>query len=257
MSAAGDERLRLRALIRVERPSQKAIVIGRGGRVLRNAGTAARRELEALLGVPVYLETRVKVEPNWSRRPAALDRLGIARHDDAPHRVPSHHMVEELDSPIADLQNAKVHVSIMGDEKEQKLAMHGLRHAAGFIQSKLAKRLQSLFFGDVLAVNQQLMHADGAVCFTTSAKQAAKREMQLDRLRIDTHRLDELVDSLVGLLVQQEVEAIQIGPGQGSGFVNDLPDVDTGCEPAQRKEERQRKQPPEFNFHGCQRVSGA
>jgi GTPase len=69
--------LRLRAVIRVERESQKGIVIGRGGAVLKEAGTNARRELEALLGVPVYLETRVKVDPDWQRRPKALDRLGF------------------------------------------------------------------------------------------------------------------------------------------------------------------------------------
>src|SRR5205807_256901 len=44
-----------------------------------------------------------------------------------------------------DLQHAKVYVSIMGAEKEQKLALHGLRHAAGFVQSKLAQRLQTRF----------------------------------------------------------------------------------------------------------------
>src|SRR5207237_2345247 len=44
-----------------------------------------------------------------------------------------------------DLQHAKVYVSIMGTEKEQKLTMHGLRHAAGFIQSRLAQRLQTRF----------------------------------------------------------------------------------------------------------------
>jgi ribosome-binding factor A len=44
-----------------------------------------------------------------------------------------------------DLQHAKVYVSIMGSESEQKLTMHGLKHAAGFIQSKLAKRLQTRF----------------------------------------------------------------------------------------------------------------
>jgi ribosome-binding factor A len=44
-----------------------------------------------------------------------------------------------------DLQHAKVYVSIMGTEKEQKLALNGLRHAAGFVQSKLAKRLQTRF----------------------------------------------------------------------------------------------------------------
>src|SRR5437660_2274575 len=44
-----------------------------------------------------------------------------------------------------DLQHAKVYVSIMGSPKEQQLALHGLRHAAGFIQSKLASRLQTRF----------------------------------------------------------------------------------------------------------------
>src|SRR5262245_63317665 len=44
-----------------------------------------------------------------------------------------------------DLQHAKIHVSIMGTDKEQQLTMHGLRHAAGFIQAKLAKRLQTRF----------------------------------------------------------------------------------------------------------------
>src|SRR5438876_7036189 len=44
-----------------------------------------------------------------------------------------------------DLQHAKVMVSIMGSEKEQDLCMHGLRHAAGYVQSKLAGRLQTRF----------------------------------------------------------------------------------------------------------------
>ena len=44
-----------------------------------------------------------------------------------------------------DLQHAKVYVSIMGTDKEQALTMHGLKHATGFIQSKLAKRLQTRF----------------------------------------------------------------------------------------------------------------
>jgi GTP-binding protein Era len=68
--------VRLRATIGVERESQKGIVIGRGGSVLKAAGSEARRELEALLGTRVHLETRVRVERDWQRRPAALDRLG-------------------------------------------------------------------------------------------------------------------------------------------------------------------------------------
>src|SRR5438874_6577592 len=44
-----------------------------------------------------------------------------------------------------DLQHAKVYVSVMGSEREQQLAMHGLQHAAGFVQAKLADRLQTRF----------------------------------------------------------------------------------------------------------------
>jgi GTPase len=69
--------LALRVVVRVERESQKGIVIGRGGSVLKRAGTEAREELEALLGVRVHLETRVKVEPHWQRRAHSLDRLGL------------------------------------------------------------------------------------------------------------------------------------------------------------------------------------
>jgi GTPase len=66
-----------RCIVRVERDSQKGIVIGRGGAVLKQAGTNARRELERLLGTRVHLETHVRVDPDWQRRPAALDRLGL------------------------------------------------------------------------------------------------------------------------------------------------------------------------------------
>jgi GTP-binding protein Era len=69
--------LRLRAEIFVERESQKGMVIGAGGRVLKEAGTKARIELEALLGARVHLETHVKVERDWQRRAHALDRLGF------------------------------------------------------------------------------------------------------------------------------------------------------------------------------------
>lgn len=69
--------LRLRVTVRVERDSQKGIVIGHGGAVLKQAATSARLSLEALLGTRVYLETRVKVERDWQRRPHALDRMGF------------------------------------------------------------------------------------------------------------------------------------------------------------------------------------
>jgi len=69
--------LAVRVVVRVERDSQKGIVIGRGGSVLKAAGTAARRELEALFGMRVHLETRVKVDPDWQRRAGSHDRLGL------------------------------------------------------------------------------------------------------------------------------------------------------------------------------------
>jgi GTP-binding protein Era len=72
-----DPVIRYRAVVRVERESQKGIVIGAKGTVIRDAGTAARRELEALLGARVYLETHVRVDPDWQRRAHALDRLGL------------------------------------------------------------------------------------------------------------------------------------------------------------------------------------
>lgn len=69
-------RIRIRAEILVERDSQKGIVIGRGGGMLKRIGTAAREELERETGERVYLDLFVKVERDWSRREALLRRLG-------------------------------------------------------------------------------------------------------------------------------------------------------------------------------------
>jgi GTP-binding protein Era len=72
-----DTLLVFRLVVRVERTSQRGIVIGKKGATLKEAGTAARLELEALLGSPVHLDVRVKVDPDWQRRAHALDRLGL------------------------------------------------------------------------------------------------------------------------------------------------------------------------------------
>lgn len=61
----------------VERDSQKGIVIGKGGGLLKAAGTAARTELESLLGDRVNLNLHVEVEKDWQRTPQLLDRLGF------------------------------------------------------------------------------------------------------------------------------------------------------------------------------------
>jgi GTPase len=64
------------ATLFVETESQKAILIGRGGAAIRALGEAARREIEAFLGRPVFLALRVAVLPNWRRDPRALRRFG-------------------------------------------------------------------------------------------------------------------------------------------------------------------------------------
>jgi GTP-binding protein Era len=69
--------LDISASLYVERSSQKGIVIGHQGARLRKVGTAARRQIEALLGTPVYLDLRVKIAKDWQRDPRQLRKLGF------------------------------------------------------------------------------------------------------------------------------------------------------------------------------------
>jgi GTP-binding protein Era len=73
----GRDLLDVHAVIYVERPSQKGIVIGRGGERLRRVGTDARRQIEKLLGAQVYLDLHVKIAKDWQRDPRQLRRLGF------------------------------------------------------------------------------------------------------------------------------------------------------------------------------------
>jgi len=74
-----DERdlVTVHATVHVERRSQKPIVLGAGGARLKAVGTAARRQIEALLGSRVYLDLHVSVLPDWQRDPRQLRRLGF------------------------------------------------------------------------------------------------------------------------------------------------------------------------------------
>ena len=93
------------------------------------------------------------------------------------------------------------------------------------------------------------MHADGAVILAAPAKQAAEREVQLDRLRVDLDHLDERLDRLVGLLVEQEIEPLEVGARQRPRLGDDLLDVDARRNPAQAEEQRKAEQPPEIELH--------
>ncbi len=69
--------IEIRADVWAESQSQKAILIGKGGRMVREVGTAARRELERELGTQVFLDLEVRVREHWRRDESLLDRLGI------------------------------------------------------------------------------------------------------------------------------------------------------------------------------------
>jgi GTP-binding protein Era len=67
----------VRAYVYVETESQKGILVGKKGAMVREIGTRARPEVEALVGHPVFLELQVKVRPKWRRDPRMLERLGL------------------------------------------------------------------------------------------------------------------------------------------------------------------------------------
>ena len=72
-----DRPVYIRVTLYVERETQKAILIGAGGRTIKAIGSHARRRLEPLMGAPVYLDCWVKVLPNWRKNAAALTRFGF------------------------------------------------------------------------------------------------------------------------------------------------------------------------------------
>ena len=78
--------LRLYCTIYVETESQKPIVIGRGGDMIKRIGTEARKELESFFGTRVFLDLRVKVDPDWRNNDRTLDELGVAKATRRPAR---------------------------------------------------------------------------------------------------------------------------------------------------------------------------
>ena len=72
-----DDLIDVHAILYVERDSQKGIIIGKGGARLREVGTAARLQIETLLGTKVYLDLRVKIAKNWQRDPKQLGQAWL------------------------------------------------------------------------------------------------------------------------------------------------------------------------------------
>jgi GTP-binding protein Era len=78
----GEELVRIEASVLVERDSQKAILIGKGGSMLKAIGTAARREIEAFLGTKIYLGLFVKVRQGWREDARVLEEMGLGKGKD-------------------------------------------------------------------------------------------------------------------------------------------------------------------------------
>jgi GTP-binding protein Era len=81
-----DRLLRLYCTVLVEQESQKAIVIGRGGEMIKRIGTEARKDLEEAFETKVFLDLRVKVNPDWRNDDRALDEMGVPRTRRKPKR---------------------------------------------------------------------------------------------------------------------------------------------------------------------------
>ena len=78
--------LRLYCTIYVESESQKPIIIGRGGSMIKQIGTEARKEMEAFFDTKVYLDLRVKVDPDWRNNDRTLDEIGVPRSVKKPRK---------------------------------------------------------------------------------------------------------------------------------------------------------------------------
>ena len=117
------------------------------------------------------------------------------------------------------------------------------------VQAEFRQGVQALAVAQAIAIDQILMHADRAVGFAPTPEQAAQGEVQFDGLRIDLGGLQEGFDGLVRLLVEEEVEALEIGARQSARFLQQMIEIDARGHPAEGKEDRQRQQPPKLDGH--------
>ena len=76
MERSDDDLIDVSVVINVERKSQKGIIIGKGGKMLKEIGTRARKDIQRLLGSKVFLELWVRVEDDWRDTPQDLSRFG-------------------------------------------------------------------------------------------------------------------------------------------------------------------------------------
>src|SRR5690606_34775179 len=119
---------------------------------------------------------------------------------------------------------------------------------AQVVLAELEERVLALLGVEVAPLDQVLVDPDRPVGLAPTPEQVAEGEMQLDRLGIDLHHVDEGVDRLVGLLVEEEVESAEVGVRHVAAAVG-LARLEAGREPAEDEEERDGEQPPGVEGH--------
>src|SRR5438132_5973152 len=118
------------------------------------------------------------------------------------------------------------------------------------ILRQLEYRQLPLVGGQIMAIEQILVHADRAIDLALAPKQVTQGKMQIDGLRIDFDDLDERLDRLVRLLVQKKVETAKIRQRQRPRLTQQMLDIDARGNPTKReKKHRECQQPPELDFH--------
>ena len=104
--------------------------------------------------------------------------------------------------------------------------------------------MQFQILRQVFALDQILVHADSALGLATATKQATECKVNFDGLRVYLDGFDKGLDGPIGLLVEQEVEALEIRTWQGSRFLYQMADINArGC-PPQAEEQREKQQLP-------------
>ena len=118
------------------------------------------------------------------------------------------------------------------------------------VQRQLVAGALAVVAGQIGARKKVLVHANGAVKFAPAAKEAAQRKVQIAGFGVFLHGFDEGVYGLILLLVEQKVQALEIGPGRLAVFQPPLPPVNARGPPAQRKHEGKAQQnPAQIEFH--------
>ncbi len=152
---------------------------------------------------------------------------------------------------LIDLQQPVERLMLVRRALELEIGFLGAIEQPGLlvILANLVERGGARFSRQVRPLEQILVQPNRALDFALAPKEASQSQVQLNRFRLDLDDFVERLDRLVGLLVEQEVEALEIGARQRARLAHQVPDVDARRHPAEAEEQREAEQPPVFELH--------